>query len=157
MLKVKLVCVGGIKEKFFAEAVGEYLKRLKRFCKIEVLEIDEKLKSNKPSQAEIVKALESEGAEVLSKAEGFTVALDKSGKQTSSIDFAEFFKQVGNTHSAVTFVVGGSHGLGESVKKSADTVLSLGEMTFPHHLFRVMLAEQIYRAFSINAGSDYHK
>ena len=157
MLKIKLICVGGIKEKFFSEAAKEYIKRLGRFCKIEVLEVEEKKKSTKPSQAEIAKTLELEGAEILSKTEGFTAALDKDGKQFSSEEFAKTLAQLTGSCSVISLVIGGSHGLSEAVKKTANERFSLGKMTFPHHLFRVMLLEQLYRAFMINSGSDYHK
>jgi len=157
MLKVKLICVGGIKEKFFEQAANEYIKRLGRFCKVEVVEIEERQKSLKPSQAEILKTLEQEAIETQNKRDGFTAVLDKAGKQFDSGEFAELIKQLSNNNSVITFVIGGSHGLSEAAKNTADLMISLGKGTYPHHLFRVMLLEQIYRAFMINARSDYHK
>jgi len=138
MVKIKLICVGGLKERYFIQAADEYVKRLGRFCKIEVCEIPERKSGIKHT-------------------EGFTVVLDKGGRQFGSEEFARHFKQLTDKYGTLTFIIGGSNGLDEGVKQSAGLVLSLGKPTYPHHLFRVMLLEQVYRAFMINSGSEYHK
>lgn len=160
MLSVKLVCVGKLKEKFFAEAFEEYRKRLGAFCRFECTELAEQRLGDDPGPREIAAALEREAAEIEKAipAGALVVAMCVEGKGISSEELAaqlERWQSAGR--SRVCFLVGGSFGLAERVKSRADLRLSVSRMTFPHHLFRVMLAEQIYRAFSISAGGRYHK
>lgn len=160
MLGIKLICVGKMKEKHYITALGEYEKRLRAMCSFEIEEIPELRLPDSPSQAEINASLEREAAVILSKIPkgAYTVAMCVEGKLQPSEELAALFAgcSVGGK-SRIVFLIGGSFGLHESVKKQADLLLSMSKMTFPHHLARVMLAEQIYRAMMINAGTKYHK
>ena len=152
-MKVNIVCVGKIKEKFFTDAIGEYSKRLSRFCSFNIIEVDEASKIEN-----LEKKSEVEGKLLLEKCSGIIVALDGRGKEFSSSELAKFIKETAISGlSDISFVIGGSNGLSDAVIKSSKLVLSFGKMTFPHQLFRVILSEQIYRAFTINAGLPYHK
>lgn len=152
-MKINIVCVGKIKEKFFVEAINEYAKRLSRFCDLKIIEVEEESKmSNTDKKCEI------ESENLLEKCGGIVVALDSSGKLLSSPEIANFIKlKTNNGISEISFVIGGSNGLSQNLKNRADLVLSFGKITFPHQLFRVVLLEQIYRAFTILEGLPYHK
>ena len=155
---IKILCVGKIKEKYLKDAIAEYSKRISRFAKLRIIEIaDEKIPENaSQKQEESVKS--REGDAVLSHIkDGFTIALCVEGKQLSSEKFADKISSVCMAASRINFVIGGSLGLDERVKNTADLRLSFSEMTFPHQLMRVILLEQIYRVFKINAGEKYHK
>ena len=160
MLSVYLICVGKLKEKFYLQASEEYLKRLGGYCKMTLLELpEEKLPAN-PSQAQIDAALEKEANAIRSKipANSTLITMCVEGKTRSSEELAQMvrtFEQSAARH--LVFVIGGSFGMAESLKKEAWVRLSMSPMTFPHHLARVMVLEQIYRAFKINEGSSYHK
>lgn len=145
MQKVKIVCVGKLKEKFWSEAVAEYCKRLTRFADVRIAELPEK------------RTLEEEGELILRELRGYTVALAVEGKKLSSEGLAAKIGQLSAAGSEITFVIGSSCGLCAAVKARADMLLSFSDMTFPHQLMRVILCEQIYRAYMINAGSEYHK
>lgn len=160
MQKVTVLCVGKLKEKFYADAVAEYSKRLKRHCTLEIVELPESRLPEDPSPAEIRQALaaEAELIEARLPKGGAVIAMCIEGKELSSPALAEKVQQFGlNGASQLTFLIGGSVGLDESLKKKADLRLSMSPMTFPHHLARIMLLEQIYRAYQILAGSRYHK
>lgn len=159
MLNVNIICVGNLKEKFFTDALSEYKKRLGRYCKFEVVELPEEKIADNVTQSQIDKTLKKEGEKILSKIgkSDFVVAMCIEGKQLSSEELSKKIEDISLTNSTVNFVIGGSWGLSDDVKKRADMRLSVSKMTFPHQLFRVMLAEQIYRAFSINANAKYHK
>ena len=160
MQKVTILCVGKLKEKFYIEATAEYAKRLSRFCKLEILELPESRLPEEPSQAEISQALAAEAALIETKLPkgGAVIAMCIEGKELSSPQLAVKMNElaVGGA-SQLTFLIGGSVGLDEGLKRRADLRLSMSPMTFPHHLARVMLLEQIYRAYQINAGTKYHK
>ena len=152
-MKVNIVCVGKIKEKFFTDAIAEYKKRLSRFCVFNIIEVDEASKID-----HLEKKSEAEGNLLLAKCTGVVVALDAKGKMLSSPEIADYIKKKEvSGYSEMTFVIGGSNGLSPAVIKRADLVLSFGNITFPHQLFRVVLSEQIYRAFTILSGLPYHK
>jgi len=160
MLAVKLVCAGKLREKFYIEAFREYEKRLSAFCKFETAEVPEVKTSDDPGPAEITAALEKEAQAILDKLpqSAYVIALCVEGKKLSSEGLASLLSDRAlSGDSRVCFVIGSSNGLHSTVKQRADFCLSVSDMTFPHHLFRVMLAEQIYRAFTINAGRKYHK
>ena len=160
MLGVTLICVGKMKEKHYISAFEEYQKRLGAFCRFELIEIPEQRLSEEPSEKEIAGALEKEAAEIEKKIPNGAalVAMCVEGTQKSSTELAAQLRQWANSgYSRVCFLVGGSFGMSERIKAKAELRLSVSKMTFPHHLFRVMLAEQIYRAFTINEGSRYHK
>ena len=145
MQKITFVVVGKIKESFYREAVAEYAKRLSRFAKIEIKEIAEN------------SSLETEADDILRAVKGYTVALCVEGEKLSSERLAGKLKKLEDAGKEITFVIGSSCGLSERVKAAADYRLSFSDMTFPHQLMRVILAEQVYRAYMINAGATYHK
>ena len=160
MQKVTLICVGKLKEKFYAQATEEYAKRLGRFCKLEIVELPESRLSDSPSPAEISQALTAEAALIEAKLPkgSALVAMCIEGEELSSPQLAEKMRQFAVSGvSNLTFLIGGSVGLSPAIKAQADFRLSMSPMTFPHHLARVMLLEQIYRAYQINAGTKYHK
>ena len=160
MLAVKLICVGRMREKFYTEAFAEYRKRLGAYCKFECVEIAEQRLGDDPTPGEIAAALEKEAAEIEKAipADACLVALCVEGREKSSEELAALVSErEGSGRPRLCFVIGGSCGMSERVKARADLKLSMSRMTFPHHLARVMLAEQIYRAFKINEGSRYHK
>lgn len=158
MLSVHLICVGKLKERFYKDACAEYMKRLSSYCKLTLTEIPEVKLPQKPTLGEITTALSKEGDAIRAKIppSARIVALCVEGRQRSSEELAQLFPTVGNNKHLV-FLIGGSYGLHPSVKAEAQIQLSMSPMTFPHHLARVMLLEQIYRAYQINAGSKYHK
>lgn len=145
MQKINIICVGKIKEEFYRLAVNEYLKRLSRFAKVEIKELPEG------------KSLIEEGENILRQSKGKIIALCVEGKKQSSEEFANIIKDYHDTGDEISFIIGSSCGLSNEVKNKADIKLSFSDMTFPHMLMRVILCEQIYRAFMINSGSEYHK
>ena len=164
MMNLDILCIGKLKEAYWSEATAEYTKRLGRFCKVNVWELAESRLADNASPAQEEEVKRAEGRAILAKLEGlgrsqsFVFALDPRGKQLRSEAFAQKLSQLSiDGKSRICFVIGGSLGLSEDVRKEADALLSFSEMTFPHQLFRVMLLEQIYRAFKINAGEKYHK
>lgn len=157
-MQIQLIAVGRLKEKWLREAFAEYEKRLQRYCRFTLTELAEARLPENPSEAEIAAALESEGRAIIQACRGVTVAMCIEGKQMPSEKLSQWLMQRGvEGESAVSFVIGSSFGLAENVKKHADMRLSMSEMTFPHQLARVMLTEQIYRAFQIGTGGKYHK
>ena len=160
MQKVTILCVGKLKEKFYADAVSEYSKRLSRFCKLDIVELNEERLPEDPSPAQIEAALSGEADAIRAKLPpaAMAVALCVEGKQRSSEELARLMADSASRGvSHLVFLIGGSFGLHPSVKELAAVKLSMSPMTFPHHLARVMLLEQIYRAYQIQSGSRYHK
>ena len=147
MQRVQLICVGRLKESFFADACAEYEKRLRRYCAFECLELPE------------TGDLEKDGAAILKKIppDAFTAAMCVEGRSVSSQELSELLADCANRgRSRICFIIGGSDGLSPEVKRRAEVRLSMSRMTFPHHLARVMVMEQIYRAFTISEGGKYH-
>lgn len=160
MQKVSIICVGKLKEKFYMEAAAEYAKRLSRFCKLEITELPEERLPESPSPAQIEVALSKEADAIRGKLppSALIIAMCVEGKQRSSEELARLMTDSASRgESHLVFLIGGSFGLHPSVKALAAVKLSMSPMTFPHHLARVMLLEQIYRGYQINAGSRYHK
>lgn len=160
MIHVYLICVGKLKEKFYADAVAEYQKRLSAHCKLDILELPEEKLPQEPSPALIDAALKKEAQAIRAKLppNARTVALCIEGQLLSSPELARRLQTwVAGPTNKLVFLIGGSYGLDESLKSEAWARLSMSPMTFPHHLARVMLLEQLYRAFQINGGSKYHK
>ena len=145
MQKITFLVVGKIKESFYREAVAEYGKRLSRFVKLEIKELNEGV------------CLETEADDILKNVKGYVIALAVEGEQLSSEKLAKKMKTLADAGKDVTFIIGSSCGLADRVKQAADYKLSFSPMTFPHQLMRVILAEQVYRAYMINAGATYHK
>lgn len=160
MTHVYLLCVGKLKEKFYADAVAEYQKRLSAYCKLDIVELPEEKLPQNPSQALIDAALTKEAAAIRAKLppRARTVALCIEGSLLSSQELAKRLLtwETGPTNQ-LCFLIGGSYGLDEPLKSEAQVRLSMSPMTFPHHLARVMLLEQLYRSFQIREGGKYHK
>lgn len=160
MITVNIVCVGKLKEQYLRDACAEYTKRLTAFCKLNIIELQPFALSQSPSESEINEGLRQEGKNILSKItdSAYVIAMCIEGKQVSSPKLSVKIQDIAVAgHSTITFVIGGSFGLSDEVKRRADYKLSMSEMTFPHQLARVMLLEQIYRAFQISSGGKYHK
>lgn len=160
MLAVKFICVGRMREKFYIDAFSEYTKRLQSLCKFEIVEPAEQRLSENPSDKEVKAALDKEAQDIMKAIpnDAYVVAMCVEGKQMPSEGMGELITARENSGKPrLCFVIGGSFGLADSVKARADMKLSMSKMTFPHHLARVMLIEQLYRGFKINEGSRYHK
>lgn len=160
MFSVKIICVGKLKEKFYIEGVKEYAKRLGAFCKLEIEELAERRLEGTPSPAEISAALKKEAEDIRSRIprDAMAVAMCIEGKEMDSTEFAGLIDGCGvRGISRLCFIIGGSNGLDKDLKTQCKIRLSMSKMTFPHHLARVMLLEQIYRGFMINSGGKYHK
>ena len=158
-MKIDIICVGKLKEKYWTEAAAEYSKRLSSYCSLSVTEIKEaRLQGTGTAYEEQVKELE--GEDILSKIPdgSYVITLEVKGKRMSSEDFADKINSLGlSGRSDLVFVIGGSLGLSPAVSKRADLKLSFSDMTYPHQMMRIILLEQIYRAFKINRGETYHK
>ena len=143
---IKIICVGKIKEKFYRDAIEEYIKRLSKYHKVNIIEVAD---SN----------IKTEAVEILKKIDpkDYIVTMEIEGKQLSSIELSNFIDKTFLTHSNITFIIGGSDGLSEEIKHKSDYKLSFSNLTFPHQLFRVILLEQIYRSFKILNNETYHK
>ena len=159
-MNITLVTVGKLKEKYLKQAIDEYSKRLSRYCKLDIIELQDEKTPDNASEKEEAQIKEKEGRAILSKIKdnSYVVAMDLKGKQLTSEELSSFVERCGITgNSNIVFVIGGSLGLSDEVIKRADYKLCFSKMTFPHQLFRVMLLEQVYRAFRIMKNEPYHK
>lgn len=159
MVTINIICTGKIKEKYLKDAIDEYSKRLSKFCKLNILELPDKKipdKSN-PSIENEIKNIESENVINHLKKDTYIICLDLKGKQFSSEEFAQDIQDISMLHSNITFIIGGSLGMSEKLLNLANQKICFSKMTFPHQLIRVFLLEQIYRAFKIINGENYHK
>lgn len=159
-MKITILCVGKIKEKFYREALAEYEKRLSRYCKLEIIEVaDEKTPDNASEVVEKqIKDKEAERMEKYLSTDAYVIALAIEGKQLDSVELSEKIERLGiGGTSHVIFVIGGSLGMADSILKRADFLLSFSKMTFPHQLMRVVLLEQVYRSYRIMNHEPYHK
>ena len=159
-MNINIVCVGKIKEKYLKLGIDEFKKRLSKYCKLDVIELDDEKAPENLSDKEMLMIKDKEGKKILSKvkANSYVIALAIDGKNLSSEELADTMSKLavrGNSH--ITFVIGGSLGLSDEVLKRADYKLSFSKMTFPHQLMRLILLEQVYRAFRINNNEPYHK
>ncbi|WP_293969992.1 23S rRNA (pseudouridine(1915)-N(3))-methyltransferase RlmH [uncultured Ruminococcus sp.] len=161
MIRVNIICIGKIKEKYFTDAINEYAKRLSAFCKFSVVELsEEKIKSNNPNESQISEVINAEGRRILQKINqsDYVVAMCIEGKMLSSEELSKTIDNVSiSGKSTLDFIIGGSYGLSAEVKQRADFRLSMSRMTFPHQMARMILSEQIYRAFEISSNGKYHK
>lgn len=162
MLNVKIVCIGKLKEDYWRDACAEYMKRLGAYCNIEIIELKEEKLPAGASASDERKVIDAEGREIVGRLDRlgracYVIALDVRGRECSSEDIATRLEKISFDHSAAAFVIGGSLGLSDEVKKRADEMISFGRITLPHQLARVVALEQIYRGFKINAGETYHK
>ncbi len=159
-MKIKIVTVGKLKEKYLKDGIAEYTKRISRFAKLEMIELADEKTPDKASEIENQKILETEGTRILSKVgeRDFVLVLAIEGKTFSSEEFSKQLEEASiKGYSTLTFIIGGSLGLAPSVKNRANLSVSFGRLTLPHQLMRLVLVEQIYRAFTIQQGSPYHK
>ena len=159
-MKIKIVTVGKLKEKYLKDGIAEYSKRISRFATVEMIELADEKTPDRASDSENAKILDVEGNRILSKIgeREFVVVLAIDGKTLSSEEFSKQLEQASiNGSSTLTFVIGGSLGLSKEVKKRANLSVSFGRLTLPHQLMRLVLVEQIYRVFTIQQGSPYHK
>lgn len=159
MLSVNIICVGRLKESYLRDAVEEYSKRMNPLCKLSVTELPEERVGENPSPAEIRNTITAESDRIMNKLGrgDYVIAMCVEGRNISSEALSERLESVQLQSSTVDFIIGGSWGLSDELKARADFKLSMGKMTFPHQLCRVMLLEQIYRAFQISRGTKYHK
>ncbi|MCL2570088.1 MAG: 23S rRNA (pseudouridine(1915)-N(3))-methyltransferase RlmH [Firmicutes bacterium] len=144
MLNIRIIAVGSIKDKYFTDAIAEYTKRLQKYCKLEIVQIKE---SNPKQECE----------QIRTKLKGHIILMDIKGTQISSEILANQFEKIAQSSSQITFIIGGSDGVGKYLDEYVDDKISFGAITLPHQLFRVILVEQIYRAFTIIGGEKYHK
>ena len=159
-MRITIICVGKIKEKFYTQAIDEYRKRLSRYCQLEMIEVADEKTKEQASENEIKLVKDREGERILKciREDGFVIALAIEGKMLDSIELSEQIQRLGiKGTSHIYFVIGGSLGLAQAVLERADQKLSFSKMTFPHQLMRVILLEQIYRSYRIMNHEPYHK
>lgn len=159
-MNIKIVCVGKLKEKYFKDGIAEYVKRMSRFAKVKIVQVPDEKAPEKLSPAEMEQVKEIEGKRILDKIKDkeYVYVTAIKGKERTSEAFAKELSDLTTYgHSDITFVIGGSLGTSDAVNRRADDLISFGKFTMPHQLMRLVLIEQIYRAFMINSGSPYHK
>ncbi len=159
-MKITVICVGKIKEKFYRDAISEYEKRLLKYCKLEIIEVQDEKTPDHAGEALKEQIMEKEASRILKhiKEDAFVYSLEIKGTQPDSVEFSDQISALalqGKSH--IQFIIGGSLGLHKSVSDAADKAISFSRMTFPHQLMRVILLEQIYRSYRIIAGEPYHK
>lgn len=160
MLKIDLIVLGKIKEKYLNEAIDEYKKRISRFASLNIMELKDRDKPDKLSDAELEKIIDEESEEIVSKIDeqSFVITLEIAGKLLTSEEFAEKVKEIAvSGYSKITLIIGGSNGFNKKVSSKADLKLSFGRMTMNHKLMRVVLMEQVFRCFKIMNNEAYHK
>ena len=156
MLKINLIAIGDIKEKYLLDAIDEYSKRIRRFANLNIIELKESISSSN-NKKDIEIALEKDAKNIEKHIGGYTICLDIKGKMLSSEQLAEKIEKTSLNSSEITFIIGASNGLSERIKNICNEKMSFSPMTFPHQLMRVIFLEQIYRAFTILNNSAYHK
>lgn len=159
-MDIKIIAVGKIKEKYLKEALQEYSKRLKVYCRLEIIEVQDEKDPEKPSQKDLELLIDKEGERVLDRVRerDYLILLDLAGRELSSDELAKKLASLSlKGESKLTFVIAGSNGPSEALRKRADEKISFSKMTFPHQLIRVFLLEQIYRSYKINRNEPYHK
>lgn len=159
-MKIKIICIGKLKEKYLKDGIAEYQKRLSRFGQFELIELPDEKTPDKASQAENHKIMEIEANRIVKKIgnRDYVIALAIEGKQFDSKEFSQIIKDTTvQGYSDITFIIGGSLGLASNIKQKAHLLMSFGPLTLPHQLMRLVLTEQVYRAFMIQEGSPYHK
>jgi len=156
MIKINLITIGDIKEKYLKDAISEYSKRISRFADLKIVEIKENVAKTNNTQ-DILNSLKKDAVEIKKYLKGYIVCLDILGKQKSSADFAKNIEKISLNNSEISFVIGASNGISEEIKNIANEKISFSLMTFPHQLMRVIFLEQLYRAFTILNNISYHK
>ena len=148
--------MGDIKEKYLTDAINEYSKRISRFANLKIIELKEHIQQSQ-SEADKIKALNKDAEEISKHLKGYIVCLDVVGKMLTSEDFSKTIEKVSLTHSEISFIIGASNGISETIKSKSNERISFSKMTFPHQLMRVIFLEQLYRAFTISNNISYHK
>lgn len=159
MVSINIICVGKLKEQYLKEAVGEYSKRLSKYCNLNIIEIQDEKLPDKISEKNIEEIKDKEGNKILSniKKDSYTIALDLNGKQYKSEEFSEKIENIKtNGYGTINFIIGGTLGISEKVLKMSNELVCFSKMTFPHQLIRVFLLEQLFRAFKISNNETYH-
>ncbi len=156
MIKINLICLGDIKEKYLRDAIVEYTKRLSRFADLKIVELKEHV-SHSASEGDIQKALEKDAEDIKKYLKGYIVCLDIKGKLISSEEFSKKIEKISLSNSEISFIIGASNGIHESIKSLSNEKISFSPMTFPHQLMRVIFLEQVYRCFTILNNIAYHK
>ena len=152
-MRINVIAIGKVKERYFSDAVAEYVKRSSRFCEVRITELPDAPQGKTAQEQQRI-----ESAQLLDKAKGYVIAMDGRGEQLTSDELASLIRAKGlDGTKEISFLIGGSHGHTDELRARADKVISFGRITLPHQLFRVILAEQIYRALTINAGTPYNK
>ena len=154
MIKINLICLGDIKEKYYKDAIDEYSKRISRFAELKIIELKEHVAASK-FETEV--ALKKDAVEIKKHLKGHIVVLDIKGKMLSSEDLSKKIEKISLTSSEISFVIGASNGIHDEIKNLANEKISFSPLTFPHQLMRVIFLEQLYRAFTISNGISYHK
>lgn len=159
MLTINILCVGKIKESYLKEAIGEYSKRLSKYCNLNIIEVSDEKVPDKLSDTVInnIKAQEANKMLQYLKKDTYCICLDLKGKEISSEEFSKKIEEISNISSSITFVIGGTLGIGEEVLQMSKEKICFSKMTFPHQLIRVFLLEQIFRAFKISNNETYHR
>ena len=158
MLHINILCVGKAREQFMKDCINEYSKRLSKYCSLKIIELPDKNLPDKLNDSISSQIIDSESSEILSHLpkNSYNICLDLSGRQYSSLEFAQKLNVLQQTNSEITFIIGGSLGFNQNVKNIANENISFSKMTFPHQLIRVFLLEQLFRAFKINNNEKYH-
>lgn len=156
-MNINIICVGSIKENYLSDAILEYKTRLSKWANVKIIELKEEKLPKNYSTKDVELVIEKEGERILENVKGYMVLMDINGAMLDSVGLANKVADIQNSSSTINFVIGGSYGTSAKVKTRADYKLSFSKMTFPHQLFRVMLLEQIYRAFTILNNVTYHK
>ena len=158
MLHINLYCVGKVKEQYLRDAIDEYLKRIGKYCSISIIELPDKPTSEKSNSTLETQIIEAESNEIINKLNmsSYKIALDLTGKQYTSEEFAEKINKIQLSNSTISFIIGGSLGLSDDLKRICNEKISFSKMTFPHQLMRVIFLEQLFRSFKINNNEKYH-
>ena len=159
MVHINIVCVGKIKEQYLRDAINEYSKRLSKYCNLNIIELQDKKIPDRANLSIEMQVIDAESKDIISHLykDAYNICLDLKGKELSSEGFAEKINDIQLTSSTINFVIGGSLGFSDEVRRSCKESICFSKMTFPHQLIRVFLLEQIYRAFKINNNETYHK
>lgn len=156
MIKINLICMGSLKEKYLKDAVDEYQKRISRFAQLKIIELKENIASSN-SDADIIKALNKDAEEIKKHLKGYVICLDVQSPMMTSEEFSNKLEKISLNNSEISFIIGASNGIDKSIKQLSNVKISFSPMTFPHQLMRVIFLEQLYRAFTISNNIAYHK
>lgn len=157
IVNINIICVGNIKEDYLVSAINEYKTRISKWANVKIVELKEEKLPKNYSAKDIEILIEKESSKIMENIKGYNILMDIQGKQLDSVELSQKIADIQNVSSTINFIIGGSHGVSDKLKQQVDYKLSFSKMTFPHQLFRVMLLEQVYRAFTILNNITYHK